>query len=115
MLTDTPSYVDALQAKILDKKSNSDRFRIVRNLSQTVINLSKSAIAKANPTLSQEERLVLFVKVHHGDELARCVKDRLERSHDMNIPEEDLYTSLTPVVKALEEPALSEAHFDLDL
>ena len=59
-----------MQIDILRKMSNGQRFALTRSLSNSVIRLSKRAIRRANPALSEEEVGNRFVELHYGEALA---------------------------------------------
>ena len=51
---------------------------MVRSLSQTTIQLSRRAISRANPGLSEQELNLIFVAYHYGDELANRLRAHME-------------------------------------
>ena len=52
---DTPPEIENLQLSLIRKASISKRLSRVRSLSQSVIQLSRRAIRRANPALNQRE------------------------------------------------------------
>jgi hypothetical protein len=58
------------QIKMLQTLDNRRRFRLASELSATTRMLARRAIKRANPTLSEEEIDILFVRYHYGADLA---------------------------------------------
>ena len=74
-LSDTDPKIEKIQISLIRMSKISDRIALLNSLSQTVINLSRKAIARANPGLSEKELNYKFVKYHYGDDIAeRLVK-----------------------------------------
>jgi hypothetical protein len=46
----------------------------MRSLSQTTIQLSRRAISRANPGLSEQEVNLIFVAYHYGEHLANRLR-----------------------------------------
>jgi len=72
---DTPPEALERQAEILRSLGARGRFERMRSLSRTTMALAQRAIRRAHPAATEDELLVAFVAVHHGDELAQ----RLQR------------------------------------
>jgi hypothetical protein len=51
----------------------------MRSLSESTIRLSRRAVARAHPELSEEEALLLWVELNYGADLAAGVRERLAR------------------------------------
>ncbi|MDY0003519.1 MAG: hypothetical protein RBU30_19630 [Polyangia bacterium] len=66
---------EAKQIELLKGASVAERFARVRSLSQTVIELSRRALRRRRPELSEPELALRFVALCYGEELAK----RLER------------------------------------
>ena len=82
MITQSPDTTPEAEKKQIDlirESSVSRRMSIVRSLSQTVIFLSRRAIERANPSLSEREVDIAFVANHYGEELAERLRLYLER------------------------------------
>lgn len=79
MHSDTDPRVEKVLVDLLRKANPRKRLARIGALSATVRNLSRRAIARANPSLSQRELDVLFVEYHYGPELARKFRLYLER------------------------------------
>ena len=76
---DTNPEVERVLISLLRKLSTEERLSRVLQFSSSIINLSKRAIARANPDLSEDERNILFVRYHYGDELANKLKQYLKQ------------------------------------
>ncbi|MEW6702762.1 MAG: hypothetical protein AB1298_08580 [Bacteroidota bacterium] len=78
--SDTNPEVERFQISLLRKASIAERLALMQSLTSTTIQLSKRAIARANPALSKKELDLLFVKYHYGDKLALQLRDYLIRN-----------------------------------
>jgi hypothetical protein len=76
---DTTPQAEKVQIELIRKSSVSMRISRVRSLSQTVIFLSRRAIRRANPSLSEREVDIAFVELHYGKDLAERLCLYLER------------------------------------
>jgi hypothetical protein len=74
-LSDTHPDAERVQLDLLRKASVARRLALTRSLSATAIELSRRAIARANPQMSAQDQDLLFVEYHYGTDLA----DRLRR------------------------------------
>lgn len=73
MITQSPDTQPDTERKMISlirKATPTEKINQVRSLSQTVIQLSKRAIARANPNLSNLDIDLLFISYHYGEELA---------------------------------------------
>lgn len=70
------------------------RIARARSLSQTMIKLSRQAISRANPGLSEQELNIAFVAYHYGADMAERLKNSLEKN-DVKTP--DIFTVIQPV------------------
>ena len=75
---DTAPQAEKVQIKLIRKSSISRRVSKVRSLSQTVMYLSRRAIQRTNPFLSEREVDLAFVANHYGEKLAECLRSYLE-------------------------------------
>ena len=75
MVSDTSCTVERQQIRLLQTLDNRGRFQLASALSATTRMLARRAIRRANPSLSEEEIDILFVRYHYGVELA----DRLSK------------------------------------
>jgi hypothetical protein len=74
---DTNPEAEKVQISLIRQASVAKRASIMRSLSETVITLSRRAIARANPDLSEPEINLKFVSVHYGEDLANRVRESL--------------------------------------
>lgn len=79
---DTNPKVEKFQISLIRQASIAKRIARMRSLSQTVVQLSRRAIMRANPDLSERELNLIFVSYHYGTELA----DRLRKYLDRKAP-----------------------------
>ena len=79
-LSDTDKKIEKIQIDLIRQLSTPERVSRLRSLSQTVINLSRRAIRKANPELSENELKYKFLAYHYGYELAGKFKEYMERT-----------------------------------
>ncbi len=76
---DTTPQAEKVQIELIRKSSVSMRISRVRSLSHTVIFLSRRAIRRANPSLSEREVDLAFVELHYGKDIAERLRLYLER------------------------------------
>jgi hypothetical protein len=79
MFSDTAAEAERVQVELARKMSAAEKVAQARSLSALVIGLSRRAIARANPHLSQQELDVKFVELHYGKELAERLAEDLRR------------------------------------
>lgn len=82
MITQSPDTTPEAEKKQIDlirESSVSQRMSTVRSLSRTVIYLSRRAIRRARPSLTEREVDIAFVANHYGEELANRLRLYLER------------------------------------
>ena len=75
---DTSSQAEKVQIELIRESSVSRRISKVRSLSQTARYLSRRAIQRTNPFLSEREVDLAFVANHYGENLAECLRLYLE-------------------------------------
>lgn len=75
---DTSSQAEKVQIELIRESSVSRRISKVRSLSQTTMYLSRRAIQRTNPFLSEREVDLAFVANHYGENLAECLGLYLE-------------------------------------
>lgn len=75
---DTSIYMEAALIRLVRQASPAEKMSQVRSLSQTVMQLSKRAIARSNQRLSEQEVNLKFVALHYGKELADRLQDYLD-------------------------------------
>lgn len=69
-LTDTNPEAEEVLISIIRKIPAAKKLNRVFSFSSTILYLSRRAISRANPDLSEEEKKILFIRYHYGDELA---------------------------------------------
>jgi hypothetical protein len=79
---DTHPQAEEMQIALLRKATVNKRLAVMRSLSQTTIQLSRRAIQRANPSLSQTEVAIKFVAYHYGPELAGRLRQYLEQQNN---------------------------------
>ncbi len=77
MLSDTHPDAEQVQIELIRKKTVSERFALVRSLTAFTIDLSRRAIARANPDLSPDELRLKYIELVYGKELSQRVRDYL--------------------------------------
>jgi len=73
-LSDTNPKIEEIQISLIRKSSVAKRILLLRSLSQTAIQLSRRAITRANPDLSEQEQEHKIVELHYGKELAERLR-----------------------------------------
>jgi hypothetical protein len=76
---DTCLSAEEVQISLIRQTSMAKRISRVRSLSQTTIQLSRRAISRANPELSERELNLVFVAYHYGDDLAKRLREYIGR------------------------------------
>lgn len=77
---DTSESAERVLISLMRKASFSEKFSRITSLSQTVMQLSRRAIARANPDLSEKQIDLLFVAYHYGDNLALNLEKYLDKN-----------------------------------
>ena len=72
--SDTHPKAERVQLDLLRRASVARRLALTRSISATAIQLSRRAIARANPDLSPRELDLLFVEYHYGADLAQRLR-----------------------------------------
>lgn len=75
---DTDLAAERVQLQLLRNATVARRLALARSLSTTALQLSQSAIQKANPTASADELGIRFVALCYGAELAESLRRDLE-------------------------------------
>jgi hypothetical protein len=78
--TDTHPNAEKVVISLMRKASPAKKFSQVRSLSQTMMQLSRRAIARANPNLDEQEIDLLFVSLHYGKDLADRLREYLGKT-----------------------------------
>ncbi len=71
---DTAPQAERVQIELIRESSICKRISKVRSLSQTTLYLSRRAIQRTNPSLSEREVDLVFVSNHYGEKLAECLR-----------------------------------------
>lgn len=77
---DTGRLAEKVQIDLLRKRSVSEKFALVRLLSQVVMLLSRRAIIRARKTANETELDLLFVALNYDSKLADRMKRYLQKS-----------------------------------
>ena len=76
--SDTAPEAEKVQIELIRESSVSKRIATVRSLSQTTMYLSRRAIQRTNPSLSEREVDLAFVAYHYGADLAERLGSYME-------------------------------------
>jgi len=79
---DTNFKSEQMLISLLREKSAAKKFALIRSLSQSTIQLSKRAIARANKGIDDDQVNVLFIDLHYGKELAHQFRRRMKEKHE---------------------------------
>lgn len=79
--TDTNPEVERVLISLLRKISVEEKLNRTLRFSSSIINLSKRAISRANPDLSEDEKNLLFVEYHYGANLANKLRSFKEQNN----------------------------------
>ncbi len=75
---DTAPQAEKVQLGLIRQASVSRRVSIARSLSQTTMYLSRRAIQRTNPFLSERQVDLAFVANHYGEKLAEYLRLYME-------------------------------------
>ena len=78
--SDTNPKIEEIQISLIRKSSVAKRILLLRSLSQPAIQLSRRAIMRANPDLSEQELKYKIVEHHYGSQLAERLR-RYSNTH----------------------------------
>ena len=73
-LSDTHPEAERVQLDLLREASVARRLALTRSLTTSAIQMSRRAIARANPTMGDRDLGLLFVEYHYGLDLAERVR-----------------------------------------
>lgn len=76
---DTRLEAESVLISLYRKASTAKKFSQIRSLSQTTIQLSRRAIARANKDLTDKQIDIIFVSNHYGKEIATNLENYLNR------------------------------------
>jgi hypothetical protein len=75
---DTPSKIEEIQINLIRQSNIPKRIAMVQALTEITVRLSKKAILRANPQLSEQEINFLFCSFTYGENLANKIKEYIE-------------------------------------
>jgi len=78
---DTHPEAEKVQISLIQKAGIARRIGIARSLSQTAMLLSRRAISRANPQLSEQELNLVIVAHNYGSEIADRLGNYLKRKN----------------------------------
>jgi hypothetical protein len=76
MISDTSPDAERVQIELIRKASVAQRWARMASLTAFTVNMSKRAIAKANPKLNQAELELKFVELSYGKQFADKLRSR---------------------------------------
>lgn len=79
---DTLPGAEKALIELLRRKTTAEKLNQIRSLSRMTIQLSKRALARANPQLGERELELLFIRLHYGEPLARQVREYLRKNRE---------------------------------
>jgi hypothetical protein len=77
---DTHPKAQEKQISLIRQLSVAERISRLRSFSQTIIQLSRRAVTRVNPSLSREELNCKIIAHHYGNDLAERLHKYLNRS-----------------------------------
>ena len=80
--TDTNPKTERTLISLIRNQTPSKKLSHVLSLSQTTMQLSKRAIARANKQLDIDQINFLFIKYHYGKDLAEQVKKYIDKGRN---------------------------------
>lgn len=80
---DTSNKIEEIHIQMLRKATIAKRFASTSSLSKTVVQLSKRAIRRNRPYITEQEVNDEFVSLHYGKELAEKVKRFIKEKNMM--------------------------------
>ena len=76
---DTHPDAENIQISLIRKATIAKRISCTRSFSQSIIQLSRKAIMRANPKLNERELILTFIAYHYGSELANRLREYIDR------------------------------------
>jgi len=76
---DTHPDAENIQISLIRKATIAKRISRTRSFSQSIIQLSRKAIMRANPKLNERELILTFIAYHYGSELANRLREYIDR------------------------------------
>jgi len=100
-LSDTHPEAEKFQISLIRQASTAKRISRICSLSETVIQLSRRAILRANPASELQEITALFFSYHYNIDIKTdYFKNAVKKRNIMNPP--DIIAALEPVLNAFE-------------
>jgi hypothetical protein len=84
-ISDTSPKAEEVQIALLRRLTPAQRLAKTFSLSHEVVQLSKRAIRRQNPGLSESELKILYLRHFYGPELAHKYKEYLEKNSNNGI------------------------------
>jgi hypothetical protein len=85
MLSDTHPDAERVQIELLRRAGPAQRLKMALDLTATAINLSRRAIARANPHFSEHDVNMRWVELTYGKELASGLRKYLGETHGADL------------------------------
>ncbi len=76
---DTHPEAENIQISLIRKATIAKRISGTRSFSQSIIQLSRKAIMRANPKLNERELILTFIAYHYSAELANRLREYLDQ------------------------------------
>ncbi|MBI5193946.1 MAG: hypothetical protein HZA08_10965 [Nitrospirae bacterium] len=76
---DTYPEAENIQISLIRKATIAKRVSRTRSFSQSIIQLSRKAIKRANPKLNERELILTFIAYHYGTELSDRLREYLDQ------------------------------------
>jgi len=76
---DTHPDAENIQISLIRKATIAKRISCTRSFSQSIIQLSRKAIMRANPKLNERELILTFIAYHYGAGLANRLREYLDQ------------------------------------
>ena len=81
---DTDPKAEEVQIFLFRNATITNKFYKILSLSQSVLQLSRRAIARNNKNLTEKQIDLLFVTYHYGEELAENLSNYLDKTDHEN-------------------------------
>jgi len=78
-ISDTRPEVDRLHIELLRRLTPAQRFQICQSLSRTAIELSRRAIRRRHPEMTEAEVGLMWVALNYGQEWADRIRAQREQ------------------------------------
>ncbi len=81
-MSDTTREAEAVQQELIRRMTPAERLAKSLTLSCDLMRLSKAAIRRRHPTMTEDEVRIKFIELHYGLELAESVRQWRENSKE---------------------------------